>query len=76
VEINCVPATVNVNATPPTVPLEGEMEVTVGVGLAIVKLTAPDVPPPGGGFCMARFAIPAELKSDAGTCAVSEVLDT
>jgi len=78
-ERNCVPVTVSVNAAPPTVALKGEIEVTLGVGLArvaIVKLTALDMPPPGAGFCTAMLAVPAELRSDAGTSAVSEVLDT
>jgi hypothetical protein len=75
-ERNCVPLTVRVNAAPPTVALKGEIEVTLGVGLAIVKFTGLDRPPPGAGFCTATVAVPAELRSDAGTCAVSEVLDT
>ena len=53
------------------------MAVGVGFGgVLIVKLSAPDVPPPGARVCMATVAAPAELRSDAGICAVSEVLET
>lgn len=68
-EMNCVPVTVNINAAPPTVPLEGEMEVAVGVGFGgaeIVKVTALEVPPPGAGFCTVTLAVPVELRSDDG----------
>ena len=77
--MNCVPVTVNVNAGPPVVALDGESEVAFGVGFGdvlIVKLSALDVPPPGGGLCTATVAVPAELRSDAGICAISEVPDT
>jgi hypothetical protein len=73
------PVTVSENAGPPAVALEGDIEVTVGAGFAatlIVKVSALDVPPPGAGVCTVTFAVPAVLKSDAGICAVSEVLDT
>jgi hypothetical protein len=52
---------------------------SVGAGLSgalIVKLMAPDVPPPGAGVCTVTEAVPAEVRSDAGTCAVNEVLET
>ena len=77
-ETNWVPVTVNVNAGLPVVALEGESKVIVGVGFGgvlVVKLSAPDAPPPGAGVCTATVAVPAELRSDAGICAVSEVLD-
>ena len=79
VERKSVPVTVSSNAAPPTAPPGGEIEVTVGVGLGggvMVKVSAPDMPPPGVGFCTARVAAPIEPRSDAGICAVSEVLDT
>ena len=41
-----------------------------------MKLRPAEVPPPGAGFCTVTVAVPAELKSDAGICAVSPVLDT
>jgi hypothetical protein len=34
-----------------------------------------DVPPPGAGFSTVTLAVPIEMRSDAGTCAVSEVDD-
>lgn len=77
-EMNCVPVTVNVNAGPPAVALDGESEVIVGVGFGgvlIVKLSAPDATPPGAGFCTTTLAVPVELRSDAGISADSEVLD-
>lgn len=77
--MNCVPITVSVNAEPPAIALDGESDVIAGVGfngVLIAKLSALDVPPPGAGFCTATLAVPAELRSDAGICAFSEVLDT
>ena len=44
-------------------------------GGLMVKVRVPDVPPPGAGFCTATVAEPAELRSDAGICAVNEVPD-
>jgi hypothetical protein len=41
----------------------------------MVKVELADVPPPGGGFCTVTLAVPAEARSGAGICAVSEVLD-
>ncbi len=35
-----------------------------------------DVPPPGPGFCTATFAVAAEARSNAETCAVREVVET
>ncbi len=77
--MNCVPVTVNVNAGPFAAALEGESEEMAGTGLGgalIVKLSELDVPPPGVGVCTATVAAPIELRSEAGTCAVSEVFDT
>ena len=77
--MNWVPVTVSVNAGPPAMALDGEREVAFGVGFGgvpIAKLIVLDVPPPGAGLCTARVAVPAELRSDAGICAVSEVPDT
>lgn len=77
--MNPVPVTLSVNAGPPTIALEGESDVSVGIGFGdvlIVKLSALDVPPPGTGVCTSIIAVPDELRSDAGICAVSEVLDT
>jgi hypothetical protein len=66
--MNWVPVTVSVNAEPPTVPLEGDIEVTVGAGLggvAIVKVNCADVPPPGDGFTTVIATVPEEAISEA-----------
>jgi hypothetical protein len=66
--MNCVPVTVSVNAAPPTVPLEGDIDVIVGVGLggvATVKVNCADVPPPGDGFTTVISAMPEEAISEA-----------
>jgi hypothetical protein len=57
----------------------GEREVTVGVGLGaelMVKVSEPDVPPPGAGLCTVTVAVPEEPRSEARICAVSNVLET
>src|SRR6202021_615648 len=47
-----------VNAAPPAVAVVGEIVVIVGVGLLIVNVAAPDVPPPGAGFVTVTFTVP------------------
>ena len=77
--MNWVPVNVSINAGPPAMALDGEREVAFGVGFGgvpIAKLSVLDVPPPGAGLCTAIVAVPAELRSDVGICAVSEVPDT
>jgi hypothetical protein len=77
--MNCVPDTVSVKAKPPEVALGGDRELIVGAGFGggvIAKLSVPEVPPPGAGFCTVMVAVPTALKSAAGICAVSEVPDT
>jgi hypothetical protein len=67
-----------VKAAAPALALDGERELTVGTGLEaglIVKVRAADVPPPGAGFCTATLAVPEELRSAAGICADSELLE-
>ena len=79
VETNCVPVTVRVRAGLPARAVNGERELIVGTGFGgvlIVKLSALDVPPPGMGLCTVILAVPAVVRSDAGICAVSDVLDT
>ena len=71
-----VPFAVRVNAAPPAVALAGEMEVSVGTGLLIVKVCMLDVPPPGAGLTTATFAVPALVTSLAAIEAVSWVLLT
>src|SRR5205823_5334410 len=71
-----VPFTVRVNCGPPAVALLGESDVVVGTGLLTVKLTALDVPPPGGGFITVTGTTPALAMSAAVIAAVSVVLLT
>jgi hypothetical protein len=77
--MNSVPVTISINAELPALTLAGDSEVMLGVGLGGVfteKVAALDVPPPGGGFCTVTLTVLAEFTSDAGICAVREVLDT
>lgn len=53
----------------------GEREVAVGMGLLIVNVCAPEVPPPGAGVATVTEAVPAVAMSVAGTIAVSVVLE-
>jgi len=71
-----VPVTVSVNAVPPGVALEGESKVAVGAGLLMVKVRAPDVPPPGEGFATVTESVPAVAMSLAEIAAVNWVLLT
>ena len=77
--MNWVPVTVSVKAGPPAVMLDGESKMAFGAGFGgvlITKLSGSDEPPPGAGFSTATAAVPTELRSDAGICAVREVPDT
>src|SRR4029077_8943104 len=66
-----VPLTVRVKSVPPAIWLSGEREITVGTRLFMVKVSALEVPPPGGGFKTVTAAVPALAMSLAGTVAVS-----
>jgi len=66
-----LPFTVNVNAAPPAVALEGANEVILGTGLFTAKVSAPDVPPPGVGLETVTLAVPVLAISPAGTWAVT-----
>jgi len=68
------PFTVSVNAAPPAVALVGEIDASVGAGLLIVNVCAPDVPPPGAGFVTVTFTVPAVAISAAGIVATICVL--
>ena len=77
-ETKLEPVTVRVKAGPPAVPELGEVEVRVGTGLltaVMVKVCAPDVPPPGVGLKTVTVAVPAEAISVAGIEAVSWVAE-
>ena len=69
-----VPFTVMVNAASPTVLLDGEMLVVVGVGLFTVNVRALEIPPPGSGLNTVMSNVPVVVKSLAGMVAVSSVL--
>jgi xanthosine utilization system XapX-like protein len=70
VETKPVPFTVRVKAAPPAVAPFGESEVIVGAGLLIVKVCAPEVPPPGAGLVTVTFTEPAVAMSVARIAAV------
>jgi hypothetical protein len=72
-EMKFVPVTVRVNAAPPAVALEGESEVTSGLGLLIVKVSPLDVPPPGVGLITVIDAVPVVAMLLAGTEAANFV---
>jgi hypothetical protein len=66
------PVTVNAKPAPPAVAVPGESEVRAGVGLlVIVKVSAFDVPPPGGGLTTVTEALPTAAMSAAVIAAVS-----
>jgi hypothetical protein len=78
--MNPLPATVSVNAAEPAVTLDGCSEVTVGVRLLMVKVSALDVPPPGAGLVTVTGRVPAFIRSGprmvAVTCvALTKVVD-
>ncbi len=66
-----LPLTVSVKAGPPAVAEEGLRLVVVGTGLLIVKVRAPEVPPPGVGLNTVTEAVPAVAMSAAVIAAVS-----
>ena len=76
VETKLVPFTVRVNWALPTVVEVGLIEVMVGTGLLIVKVTEFEVPPPGGGLTTVTDAVPAVATFAAGTIAVSLIEET
>jgi hypothetical protein len=63
--------TVSVNAPLPTAAVLGEIELSVGTGLLIVRVLAADVPPPGVGVKTVTEALPAVAISAAAIWAVS-----
>jgi hypothetical protein len=66
-----VPLAVSVNATPPAVALVGEIEVSEGRGLLMVKVWGLEVPPPGAGFTTVTLALPTVAMSLGAIEAVS-----
>ncbi len=72
--IKLVPVTVSVKADPPAVAEVGLILERVGTGLlatCIVKVKAPEVPPPGAGLKTVTLAVPVVPMSDAVIAAVS-----
>jgi hypothetical protein len=69
-DTNPTPLTVSVNAAEPATALEGEIELSVGTALSIVKETAFDVPL-GAGFVTVTVAVPAVAISAAVIAAVN-----
>src|SRR5258707_13303933 len=67
-----LPPTARVNGGLPEAALDGTRVETAGTGFKglIVKVSAPDVPPPGVGLNTATLAGPTAVKFDAGTVAV------
>jgi len=68
-----VPLTVSVKPAPPAVAEEGLKPVRLGTGLDawIVKLRAPEVPPPGAGLKTVRLAVPTLAMSAAVIAALN-----
>jgi len=60
-----VPVAVSVNAALPATALVGEIELSVGAGLLIVNVEAPEVPPPGVGLKTVTEVVPAVAMSAA-----------
>jgi hypothetical protein len=72
-----LPLTVSVNAAPPAVRDDGlRLEIVGTGGLLIVKVSALEVPPPGGGENTVTCAVPATAMSEAGIAAVNLVAET
>jgi hypothetical protein len=72
-ETKLLPFTVNVKAPLPATTLDGESEVATGTGLSMVKVTVPEVPPPGAGVLTDTPAVPGFAISAAVIDAVSDV---
>jgi len=78
-EINPVPVAVRVSAALPAVAEVGLRLLSVGAGFGgglMLKVRLLETPPPGVGFCTVMAAVPEVVRSEAGTCAVTDVLDT
>jgi len=70
-----VPFTVSVKSELPAVVEVGVIEVVVGTGFVIVKVSEFDVPPPGVGFTTVTETVPPAATSDARIVAVKVVLE-
>ncbi len=67
-----LPLTVSANAGLPDAALDGTSVEIAGTGFKglMVKVIAPEVPPPGVGLNTVTLAVPTAVRSDAGTVAV------
>ena len=74
-ETKFVPFTVSVKSELPAVVEVGVIEVVVGTGFVIVKVSEFDVPPPGVGFTTVTETVPPAATSDARIVAVKVVLE-
>lgn len=66
-----LPFTVNVNEGPPPTAVVGDIDVSTGTGLLIVKVSAFEVPPPSSGLNTVTGTVPTCKTSLAGTDAVN-----
>src|ERR1700688_135833 len=71
-----VPLTVSKKAASPANAALGPSDSVVGIGLSIVKLSAPETPPPGAGVETVTIAIPPVAVSAAVTAACKLVVET
>jgi hypothetical protein len=71
-----VPVTVNTKPASPAKAALGPSDTPVGVGLLIVKVSAPEVPPPGAGVKTVTIAVPLAVTSAAVIAACKLVLET
>jgi hypothetical protein len=74
-ETKFVPVTVSVNAALPTNAEFGLKDAAVGMGLLIVNITAPELPPPGAGLTTVTIAVPAVAMSAGVIAACKLVLE-
>ena len=72
---NPVPVTSSVNAPPPATVPHGLSAVIVGGGTVTESVTPELVPPPGAGLTTVIVRLPGEVKSPAGSVAVSSPLE-
>jgi hypothetical protein len=62
-DVKLVPVTVKVSEVVPEVEAVGEMDVTRGNGLLMLKIEADEVPPPGVKFTTVTFTLPDDVTS-------------
>ena len=72
-ETKPVPLMVTVSALEPAIAVAGLRDVSVGAAGTMVKVTGPQVPPPGAGFVTVMLAVPGEATSAAVYWSAREV---